>query len=227
MTMCLAGVANAQTGTIDQRSPHDPSNPLAATFEAGETGFTWQQQIRPARSGRLEGIRITYGDALPGTRLAVRVRAGSGPSVAPPLFQTTLTFPGGANFARDTYLDMRSANIQLFAGVPFVLEFQGFGAHLVVVGSFVEQGPPLYAEPLFLNGAEFDPRWRIGFDTFMEGGSVCVADFNRDGQSDFFDYLDFAAAFAADDPAADINLDGQVDFFDYLDFASAFDQGCG
>ncbi|MDX2148750.1 MAG: hypothetical protein SFZ23_14650 [Planctomycetota bacterium] len=54
----------------------------------------------------------------------------------------------------------------------------------------------------------------------------CTADFNRDGQADFFDYLDFASAFAADGPEADVNSDGQVDFFDYLDFATAFDAGC-
>ncbi|MDX2148832.1 MAG: hypothetical protein SFZ23_15060 [Planctomycetota bacterium] len=54
----------------------------------------------------------------------------------------------------------------------------------------------------------------------------CAADFNRDGTGDFFDYLDFAAAFASDDLSADVNLDGVIDFFDYLDFALAFDIGC-
>jgi hypothetical protein len=54
----------------------------------------------------------------------------------------------------------------------------------------------------------------------------CSADFNADGQLDFFDYLDFAQAFASDDPSADFNTDGQIDFFDYLDFAAAFDLGC-
>ncbi|MDX2146269.1 MAG: hypothetical protein SFZ23_02005 [Planctomycetota bacterium] len=50
----------------------------------------------------------------------------------------------------------------------------------------------------------------------------CDADFNNDGQVDFFDFLDFAAAFGAEDPSADWNSDGQVDFFDYLDFAADF-----
>jgi hypothetical protein len=52
---------------------------------------------------------------------------------------------------------------------------------------------------------------------------VCDADFNHDCQVDFFDYLDFVAAFADEDITADWNGDEQVDFFDYLDFASAFD----
>jgi hypothetical protein len=55
---------------------------------------------------------------------------------------------------------------------------------------------------------------------------ACPADFNEDGQSDFFDYLDFAQAFADETAAADFNQDGQVDFFDYLDFVGAFDAGC-
>jgi hypothetical protein len=54
----------------------------------------------------------------------------------------------------------------------------------------------------------------------------CRADFNGDNQVDFFDYLDFASAFDAEDPSADFNGDNQVDFFDYLDFAAAFDAGC-
>jgi hypothetical protein len=50
----------------------------------------------------------------------------------------------------------------------------------------------------------------------------CAADFDGNGQVDFFDYLDFGAAFAADDPSADFNHDSQIDFFDYLDFVMAF-----
>jgi hypothetical protein len=56
-------------------------------------------------------------------------------------------------------------------------------------------------------------------------GGGCAADFNGDQQVDFFDYLDFASAFDAEDPSADFNGDNQVDFFDYLDFVAAFD-GC-
>jgi hypothetical protein len=67
-----------------------------------------------------------------------------------------------------------------------------------------------------------------GVDDFrvFANGCPCRADFNNDGTSDFFDYLDFAAAFAAEDAAADFNGDSVVDFFDYLDFVAAFDEGC-
>ena len=53
----------------------------------------------------------------------------------------------------------------------------------------------------------------------------CPADWNGDGQTDFFDYLDFVQDFDNDD--ADYNGDGQTDFFDYLDFVADFDAGCG
>jgi hypothetical protein len=54
----------------------------------------------------------------------------------------------------------------------------------------------------------------------------CPADFDRNGTADFFDYLDFAQAFADEDPRADFTGDAQIDFFDYLDFVQAFDEGC-
>jgi hypothetical protein len=54
----------------------------------------------------------------------------------------------------------------------------------------------------------------------------CHSDFNGDGQSDLFDYLDFVDAFAAQSLAADFNYDGVVDFFDYLDFVDSFAAGC-
>lgn len=56
--------------------------------------------------------------------------------------------------------------------------------------------------------------------------SPCLADFNHDAVVDFFDYLDFVAAFASNSITADFNSDGVVDFFDYLDFVQAFSTGC-
>jgi hypothetical protein len=54
----------------------------------------------------------------------------------------------------------------------------------------------------------------------------CRADFNQDHVVDFFDYLDFVAAFASQTAAADFNHDNVIDFFDYLDFVQAFSLGC-
>lgn len=55
---------------------------------------------------------------------------------------------------------------------------------------------------------------------------MCYDDFNRDGVVDFFDYLDFVAAFSVESPSADVNADAIVDFFDYLDFVAQFSEGC-
>jgi hypothetical protein len=56
--------------------------------------------------------------------------------------------------------------------------------------------------------------------------TTCLADFNDDQSVDFFDYLDFVAAFSSNNPQADFNLDDAIDFFDYLDFVAAFSAGC-
>lgn len=56
--------------------------------------------------------------------------------------------------------------------------------------------------------------------------TFCPADFNSDGVTDFFDYLDFVAALANQDPGGDYNADTVVDFFDYLDFVADFSHGC-
>jgi hypothetical protein len=71
---------------------------------------------------------------------------------------------------------------------------------------------------------------QVLFGEFAPGGSICAADFNRDGFLDFFDYSDYVGCFEIEEcPAgatADFNRDGFVDFFDYLDFVSAFETGC-
>jgi hypothetical protein len=54
----------------------------------------------------------------------------------------------------------------------------------------------------------------------------CASDFNCDGVIDLFDYLDFVAAFSANENGADFNSDGVTDFFDYLDFVASFASGC-
>jgi photosystem II stability/assembly factor-like uncharacterized protein len=55
---------------------------------------------------------------------------------------------------------------------------------------------------------------------------ICNPDVNGDGVLDFFDYLDFVAAFSANSAGADYNLDSVIDFFDYLDFVAEFSSGC-
>jgi hypothetical protein len=67
----------------------------------------------------------------------------------------------------------------------------------------------------------------IGVNFTIKGvPAPCRADFDGNGQVDFFDYLDFTQAFASDDTRADFDSNGTIDFFDYLDFVAAFGAGC-
>ena len=227
---CCAGAlfaasALAQSGTLDQLSPYDPGQGANAIFNADATSLIWQVQIRPALTGQLEGLRIAI-QGNPGAQFSLRIRAGAAPSGQPIAFQTNV-----AKTTADPYqilfIDMTSANFNITAGSPFVMEIQGLGQGTWIYGSYVDPGtgnPPLYPEPLYLNGSEFVPGWKIGFGSYVTSGSNCPADWNGDGQVDFFDYLDFVQDF--NDDNADFNGDGQTDFFDYLDFVQAFDEGC-
>ncbi|MCL4221778.1 MAG: hypothetical protein KJZ65_10475 [Phycisphaerales bacterium] len=61
---------------------------------------------------------------------------------------------------------------------------------------------------------------------FHEAGSVCVADFNRNGAVDFFDLQSFLTAFANHDLSADLMPDGVLNFYDVQLFLNAFAAGC-
>ncbi|MCC5823491.1 MAG: hypothetical protein LAT64_05650 [Phycisphaerales bacterium] len=54
----------------------------------------------------------------------------------------------------------------------------------------------------------------------------CIADFNNDGQVNFFDVSAFITAFNNQDPAADINGDGLWNFFDVSAYITLFNAGC-
>ena len=61
----------------------------------------------------------------------------------------------------------------------------------------------------------------------ITGGNDCLADFNNDGNVNFFDVSAFIAAFNAQDPAADIAAPfGVWNFFDISAYIAAFNQGC-
>ncbi len=54
----------------------------------------------------------------------------------------------------------------------------------------------------------------------------CEADFNMDGEVDFFDISAFLTAFGMNDPSADFTNDAQWDFFDISAFLSLYAAGC-
>ena len=72
------------------------------------------------------------------------------------------------------------------------------------------------------------PGWNI--DDIRFWGVVplnpCLADFNGDGEIDFFDVQLFLTAFSSQNPIADLNGDQSFDFFDVQIFLQAFSAGC-
>ncbi len=56
--------------------------------------------------------------------------------------------------------------------------------------------------------------------------SGTIADWNDDGELDFFDVQGYLGAFSSGSPLADLNDDGSLDFFDVLEFLDIFSQAC-
>jgi len=57
--------------------------------------------------------------------------------------------------------------------------------------------------------------------------AACVADFNCDGRTNVFDFLDYQTAFSEADPRADVAPPfGVFNVFDFLAFQTAFSNGC-
>ncbi|RMH14725.1 MAG: hypothetical protein D6695_00385 [Planctomycetota bacterium] len=75
-----------------------------------------------------------------------------------------------------------------------------------------------------------DADGNTGFDDtdqlFTINGTLCTADWNDDGELNFFDVVGFLDAFSAQDPAADLTGDGVFDFFDAVAFLGLFASGC-
>lgn len=54
----------------------------------------------------------------------------------------------------------------------------------------------------------------------------CQADWNNDGELNFFDVAGFLDDFSSQDPAADLTNDGEFNFFDVAEFLALFSSGC-
>jgi agmatine deiminase len=153
----------------------------------------------------------------------VRLRSLRGGQVVQPGQQVQITW------ASDD--DESVANIDIFlsrdGGVTYPTRLAN---RIIDTGTFNWTVPSIFAPQARIRVIARDAAGRTGDDSsdtnFTINGTPCQADFNRDGTVDFFDYLDFIAAFSAEAAGADFNGDGSVDFFDYLDFVARFNAGC-
>ena len=171
----ISSQAAAQTGTLDQVSPYNPTSGQSAWFNGDASSLTWQAQVRAGIAGQLEGFNLELsGNA--GAQVDVRVRVGDGWNVTPIVFQTQLTKAIGGN--EIVFVNTTSANVTLAVGGTFVIEMQGNNTGCGLQGSYVDPnvGPALYPEPLFLGGPGCFAGcgWRIGFETYMGSSTPVV-----------------------------------------------------
>jgi hypothetical protein len=210
---------------VDQDSPRN-----GALYNLNASSLIWQQQIRAGRQGILEGISVElYGSA--GAQVDVRVRLGEAPSASPILVQERLTKAVEGNELR--FVDTTEARIALEPGQLFVMETQGNDTGCYLVGSYVDPllGPPLYPEPLMINGGPQPPGWRHGFTTYMLP-APCYPNCDASTTPPILNVADFTCflnRFAAGDPYA--NCDGSttapvLNVADFTCFLNAFAAGC-
>ncbi|MFG0329348.1 MAG: hypothetical protein ACF8PN_05550 [Phycisphaerales bacterium] len=133
----------AQVGELDQVSPLGHW-----AFPHNGPWQEWQQQVRAGMSGQLEGVELRLHGSV-GDQLFVEIRRGETWTNEPPLYS--------GSYTKTTYLhervffDMTDADIRLDAGEVFVIHTHGIS--LSLNGNRPEPGePPLYPEPLYLNG---------------------------------------------------------------------------
>ena len=174
--------ARAQTGVLDQVSPVQAKT----TFNGNAPALIWQAQVRSGVAGTLEGITLELFSPAGGSQLDVRIRVGPGWNTSPVVFQTQVS----ASTAgwQSVFVDCSAANIAQSVGGLFVIEMQGNGTGTFMGGSYIDPsiGPPLYPEPMFLDGPGCFAGcgWRIAFKTHVLPNNVstyCTAKLNSLG----------------------------------------------
>lgn len=229
--LAVSGAARAQSGTLDQSSPYTTGT-NSASFNLDANFLIWQQQVRVGLAGQLEGIRLTF-TGNSGAQSDVRIRLGGAWSTSNVAFSTTVT--KAITGFETVFVPMTSASIHLSVGDLLVIETQGNGTGMGIIGSYIAPpGAPLYSEPLFLTQSNFaDGGWRHGFQSFMlTGGGTCYA--NCDGSTgspvlNVADFTCFLQKFSLGDPYA--NCDGStgtptLNVADFTCFLQKFAQGC-
>ena len=196
----IAAIRLSHLGWTDDNSPR-----FMTVFSAGTTHVDWGGYNADSLSNHpgdvttftsLEALSAGLATSAPSTQAAVAAYNAYRRGARQ-------TFSGGASILYRRSNVMRSYQPDS-AGIPDVaLGGLGLAEHLV---------PGLIAQTLAL------PHRQLA--------ALCDSDFNGDGSTDFFDYLDFVDAFSGGETSADFNLDGAVDFFDYLDFVDAYTSAC-
>jgi hypothetical protein len=219
--------AAGQTGTLDQSSPA-----ANAQFNLDASFLQWQQQTHAGMAGQLEGVRLTF-QGLLGAQATVRIRLGATWNLSPIVFSTTITKATATQEV--VFVPMTAANIQLLAGDVFVIETQGNGTGMGLIGSYVAPpGTPMYPEPLYLNASvQGDGGWKHGFQTYvLPGAPACYPNCDASTSAPVLNVADFTCfltKFAAADPYANCDASTSVPVLNVADFTcflTKFAAGC-
>lgn len=170
-TAALAFPASAQTGTLDQFSPFSSevggTGASGASYNFSAPSLTWQLETVAGYTGQLEGFELEFiGPAGASANFDV---------ILGPAWQTGTPVWSGS-YAKTTsstevvFFDLTASNIMLTAGDSYVIQVLGNDDGLNGSGSYKTPLNDLYPLPLYLNGSEFLPEWKIGFHTYMLTG---------------------------------------------------------
>jgi len=151
----IPGAAQA-VPILDQFSPGG-----GATFNAGTSSLTWQQQVIAGMQGRLAGVEFFTASSASTVEFFVNV--GSPWQVDTPEFSAVLS---GLTTNSTVFVDVSSAGIFLNPGDTFVLGWHGLGPDNSIQGNAF---PGQYPGELWLNAQAFDRQnWDLGFRTYVE-----------------------------------------------------------
>jgi hypothetical protein len=225
---CFVGTAARADILVDNLS--EPTRDVTALGTVFPDDIWAAQEFLCVRPCTLDSVELYLGNAVDLVGGTAELRSGedpSGPAIA------TFALPELPADGVDLVALFPDVAVSLTPGVQYWLvlgtSVSGqFGWAYASGNNYVGEG----AIGAYAYSSDMGVSWgTVGTDNPYQirvsvSFATCPADFNGDNQVDFFDYLDFAAAFDAEDISSDFNGDNQVDFFDYLDFVQAFDVGC-
>jgi hypothetical protein len=162
LVLAFGASARAQNGTLDQTSPI-----FNGYFDGNSVSSIWQCQVRAGAFGWFEGVTLNLGGS-PGASVDVRLRAGAGWNTSAVLASGTAV-KTSPNQTQSVFVNLAAGGLLLNVNDLFVIEIQGNGTGAYLTGSHISPpGPPLYPEPLFLNGPGCygDCGARIAFQTY-------------------------------------------------------------